>query len=203
MMASFALVGVQPVVKKAAVTVPVDAPSYTAEGQLKFPVAYREWVFLASGLDMSYTSKTPGDHSMFNNVFVNPSAYREFMKSGTWPEGTMFMLENRGAEGNHSINVRGKTQSAEVMGTEVHVKDSTHGGWAFYAFDDGDRKAGGSARLIPRAATCYSCHEQHGAVDTTFSQFYPTVLGVATEKGVLSKEYLKEMAGAEAAPVAK
>jgi hypothetical protein len=125
------------------------------------------------------------------------------MKTGTWPDGTMLMLENRGAEGNHSINVRGQTQAVEVMGTELHVKDSAHGGWAFYNFDEGSRNPKGSALMIPKAATCYSCHEQHAAVDTTFVQFYPTLLSVAKEKGSFSKEYLKEMAAPVAVPAAK
>jgi hypothetical protein len=205
MLMSFVLGGLQPMAKKAvpAPAASADAPAYTAEGKLKFPEGYREWVFLTSGLDMSYTSSAAAKHSVFNNVFVNPSAYRVFMKTGTWPDGTMFMLENRGAEGNHSISVRGQTQAVEVMGTELHVKDSAHGGWAFYNFDDGSRTAQGSALMIPKVATCYSCHEQHAAVDTTFVQFYPSLLGVAKEKGVFSPAYLKEMAAPVAAPATK
>ncbi len=193
MLMSFVLAGVQPAVKKAipAPAVPADAPSYTADGQMKFPADYREWVFLTSGLDMSYNPKaTAATHSVFNNIFVNPSAYRVFVKTGTWPEGTMIMLEHRGAEGNHSINVRGLTQAQDVTGTEIHVKDSAHmkGGWAFYNFKDT-----GSAKLIERPAACYTCHEEHAAVDTTFVQFYPTLMDVAKAKGVLSAAYLKEI----------
>jgi hypothetical protein len=33
----------------------------------------------------------------------------------------------------------------------------------------------------------------HAAVDTTFVQFYPTLIGVAKEKKTLSPEYLKEI----------
>jgi hypothetical protein len=46
--------------------------------------------------------------------------------------------------------------------------------------------------MIPATASCYSCHEQHGAVDTTFVQFYPTLLPIAIEKHTLSPSYLKE-----------
>jgi len=63
---------------------------------------------------------------------------------------------------------------------EVHVKDIARfkGGWGFFGFDKGD-----TAKLIPATANCYSCHEQHGAVDTTFVQFYPTLIDVAKQKG--------------------
>ncbi len=175
----------------------VAGPTYTADGQLKFPADYREWVFLSSGVDMSYTrAAATAAHPVFDNVFVNPAAYKVFMKTGTWPNGSLFMLENRGSESNHSINTRGLTQGAEVTGMEVHVKDSSRlkGGWGFYGFG----KGGVSAKMIERPAVCYSCHEQHGAVDTTFVQFYPTMMGVAKEKGTLSAEYLKDEAATAA-----
>src|ERR1700730_11011577 len=72
----------------------VDGPGYTVDGLLKYPADYREWVYLTSGLDMSYaTNAQPAGHSMFDNVFVNPAAYKVFVKTGTWPEGTMLIIE--------------------------------------------------------------------------------------------------------------
>ena len=169
-----------------------DGPAYTASGELKFPDRYREWVFLTSGIDMSYSATENPSHSRFDNVFVNPSAYRVFRETGTWPDKTVLILEIRGAEGAASINKRGHTQSAEIMGLEVHVKDSSKSGWTFYDF-----KNQVSGRPFERTADCYSCHQQHAAVDTTFVQFYPTLLGKAKEKGTLSAEYLKEMSAPE------
>ena len=59
-----------------------DAPNYTSDGQLKMPEHYREWIFLSSGVDMSYSpSAATASHSMFDNVFVNPSAYRSFLQT--------------------------------------------------------------------------------------------------------------------------
>jgi hypothetical protein len=47
---------------------------------------------------------------------------------------------------------------------------------------------------VPKEAECYSCHEQHAAVDTTFVQFYPTLIELAKSKGTLSANYLKDEA---------
>ncbi len=174
-----------------------DGPAYTADGKLRFPEHYREWVFLTSGVDMSYNPKAQdGGHSMFDNVFVNPSAYRAFEQTGTWPDGTVMVLEIRGGESGRSINVNGKTQSVEVMGLEVHVKNRARlqGGWGFFSFDDDPA----SAKLIPRPASCYTCHEEHAAVDTTFVQFYPTLIKRAQEEGTLSSAYLKEITASSA-----
>ncbi|MBV8631643.1 MAG: cytochrome P460 family protein [Silvibacterium sp.] len=164
-----------------------NLPAYDASGKLITPKNYREWIYLSSGLDMSYSmaAKAPG-HSMFDNVFVNPEAWKVFQQTGKWPDKTIFVLEARMAESAGSINKAGHFQSADVMGADVHVKDESRGGWAFYDLD-GER-----GTLIPKTADCYSCHQQHGAVDTTFVQFYPTLIGIAKAKGTLSGAYLSE-----------
>jgi hypothetical protein len=160
---------------------PAQSPSvYTSDGRLKFPADYREWIFLSSGLDMSYRKMGGMDHSMFDNVFVNPAAYREFLRTGTWPDETLLAMEARGATEKGSINQSGKFQTTDMMGLEVHVKDTKRfpGGWAFFAFGGKE-----PAAQLPTSADCYSCHRDHGAVDTTFVQFYPTLLGIAKEHG--------------------
>lgn len=167
------------------------APSYASNGDMLPPSHYREWIYLTSGLDMSYSPKAAGmdGMSMFDNVFVNPEAYRSFLATGTWPDKTVFVLEGREAQSKGSINQRGHFQAVGVMDLEVHVKDAARftGKWAFFSFDAPDK----NGTLIPQKAPCYSCHAEHGAVDTTFVQFYPTLLPVARAKGTLSAEYLK------------
>jgi hypothetical protein len=172
-----------------------NGPEYTAAAELKLPAGYRTWVYLSSGFDMSYSDagKTP-DHHMFDNVFVNPESYQMFLKTGTWPDKTMFVLEVRGAEGRGSINRNGHFQG-DVMGVEVHVKDEERfaGKWAFFSFDGDAASIAKTGKLIPSTATCYTCHAAHAAVDTTFVQFYPTLLPVAKSKQTLSPAYLKEL----------
>jgi len=171
-----------------------SGPEYTGDAQLKFPEHYREWVYLTTGFDMSYNPALQMGHHMFDNVFVNPEAYKAFVETGTWPDKTMLVLEARGAEGKGSINQKGNYQSTEVMAVEVHVKDEARfpGKWAFFGLDDGK-----TAKMIPTAADCYSCHAAHAAVDTTFVQFYPTLLPIAKSKGTLAAAYQKESAAAQ------
>jgi len=168
-----------------------QAPSYTANGDL-LPVGnYREWIYLTSGIDMSY-NPNPAGMTMFDNVFVNPEAYRSFLATGTWPDKTILVLEVREAKSKGSINQHGHFQGTQVMGFEVHVKDETRfpGKWAFFDFDAPDK----NGTLIPQGAPCYSCHAAHAAVDTTFVQFYPTLLPIAQTKKTLSPAYLKDEA---------
>ncbi len=168
-----------------------SAPEFTQGDELKLPQGYREWVYLTSGFDMSYNPPMQmGDQHTFDNVFVNPEAYKTFLNTGTWPDKTILVLEERAARGKGSINQSGNFQS-DVRGIELHVKDEARfpGKWAFFAF--GGEK---TAKAIPTSADCYSCHAQHAAVDTTFVQFYPTLLPIAKEKRTLSASYLKDTA---------
>ena len=167
-----------------------SGPEYTADDQMKFPENYRQWVYLTTGFDMSYSPGASGmDHHMFDNVFVNPESYKAFTETGTWPDKTMLVLEVRKAEGKGSINQKGNFQGTDVMGLEVHVKDEARfqGKWAFFGFDDAK-----TAKMTPKEASCYTCHQDHGAVDTTFVQFYPTLLPIAQSKATLSAGYVKE-----------
>jgi hypothetical protein len=162
-----------------------DAPQFTADNALVRPANYREWVWLSSGLGMSYAA-APGGEPTFDNVFVAPGAYREFVATGTWPEKTILILEERASMTQGSINKSGHFQAAR-MGYEAEVKDTSRfpGGWAFFNLSGG----ASSAPALPKSAPCYSCHAQHGAVDNTFVQFYPTLLEIAQAKGTLRASY--------------
>jgi hypothetical protein len=168
-----------------------DAPSYASNGDMLPPSNYREWIYLSTGIDMSYSpNATQADHSTFDNVFVDPAAYRSFLATGAWPDKTTMVLELRGAKKKGSINQHGQFQDTAVMGIEVHVKDEKRfaGKWAFFEFDSMQK----TGTLVPEKAACYTCHAAHGAVDTTFVQFYPTLLPLAKEKKTLSANYLKD-----------
>jgi len=211
-----------------ATTNTTNTPSYTSDGQLRFPSNYRQWVYVTTGFDMSYNPAMSMDHHMFDNVFVNPEAYAAFLNSGTWPDKTMLLVEVRSAKNKGSINQAGHFQDTDVMGLEVHVKDESRfhsqGNWAFFGFEPSaitasanpdpanatNRPSGASnastsaqanpqpstatSKMTPTSAACYSCHAQHAAVDTTFVQFYPTLLPIAQTHQTLSPTYTKESA---------
>jgi hypothetical protein len=162
------------------VTPPTDAPRYVKGSNLVRPPDYREWVYLSSGLGMEYNpvSGTNRDSPSFGNVFVNPSSYRAFMNTGTWPDKTTFVLEFRASRSEGSINKGGRFQS-QLVGLEAEVKDSRFpDGWAFFNFGSGAALTD-SAEPLPADRGCVDCHKKNTAVERTFVQFYPTLLDVA------------------------
>jgi hypothetical protein len=173
----------------AAQTSALDGPQFTSDGQLVLPKDYREWVYLSSGLGMTYGPAAQADQGnpMFDNVFVNRASYKAFVETGHWPDKTILMLEIRRAVRKGSINNAGNYQS-DVLSIEAAVKDESRfpQKWAYFGFGRGDKAA-----PLPANSACNSCHSQNAAVENTFVQFYPTVLEIATHKGTVNPMYLE------------
>ena len=171
------------------------ALDYSTAGELKFPERYREWVFLSSGVGMTYgpaAAANVGRPKVFDNVYVNPESYRAFLESGKWPDKTQFVLEIRSSESIGSINKGGSFQT-DLAAIEMNVKDSSspNGEWAFYNFQIAGGKAAALAKPIPKNASCYTCHTNNTAVENTFVQFYPVLYEVAQNKGTVKSNFEK------------
>jgi Cytochrome P460 len=155
-----------------------NTPAYTTDGQLRLPANYRDWIFLSSGFGMNY-SNGGGNHPMFTNVFVSPEAYQGFKSSGRWPDRSMFVVEIYSPATQGSINKSGYYQQ-DFKGLDIEVKDSARKQeWSYYNFNPGEKTASALG------GGCEKCHNEHGAVEHTFVQFYPTLLEFAREKKLL------------------
>lgn len=187
----FLLLGAVAAISLTAQSTSSAAPSYTADNRLVFPADYREWVFLSSGRGMTYgPSANPNGPPLFDNVFVSPHSYREFMKTGKWPDKSVFVLEIRRAASEGSINKGGEFQK-DLAGIEVEVKDTSKfpetNGWGFFEFGNSREPA----KLLAKNQSCYTCHATNGAVEQTFVQFYPTLIDIAKAHGTFKPEAAK------------
>lgn len=165
-----------------------DKPRFNSAGELFFPDGYRDWVFLSSGLGMTYgpNAGRAMESPRFTNVFVDPASHRKFKQTGRWPEGSTFILEIRQSSSEGSINKGGYFQS-KVAAIEVEVKDSRRypSGWAYFDFAGGDTPLKKTVAPLGAKASCPVCHSTNGAVENTFVQFYPGLVEVARAKGTL------------------
>lgn len=159
-----------------------DHPQY-ANGNLVRPEGYRDWIYLSSGLGMSYSAGA-SDNPLFTNVFVPRWAYKQFLTNGKWPEKTMFVLEERSSGTNGSINKRGRFQT-DLAGLAVEVKDHAEfpDTWAYFSFSADAQQAAPKPKQ-----SCWECHDSHAAVEHSFAQFYPTLKPVSEKFGTYHKE---------------
>jgi hypothetical protein len=165
-----------------------DSPQYANRDELARPEGYREWVFVSSGVRLG-NSESCGEGATFTNVFVTPSAYIQFLATGSWPDKTILVEEKRGASNKGSLNKAAHFQT-DLMGISVKVKDVARFSekWAYYSFDSSAK----TAKPNPKAM-CWQCHYDHGAVDSSYIQFYPTLKPVAQKFGT----YHEATTGAE------
>src|SRR5256885_2576529 len=150
-------------------------PRFAPSAQLLPPVGWEAWVMVGSSTGLSYSAAPPpaagAAPGMFHNVYVQPWAYREFDRTGAFPERTMLVLAFYEASRKSAPARAGFYEGDRLGAIEVHLKqagiDKT--GWGFFGFGDG----AATAALIPTAAPCYSCHATEAAHDQVFTQFYP------------------------------
>ena len=144
------------------------------------PEGYREWIFVGSSLGLAY-SQDPAvtrGANIYKNVYINPSSYREFSRTGKFPEGTMMALELFSSDVKKEPGLQGSFEK-DFVSLEMSVKDSARfkEGWGYFNFSEGGvLKAKAEANPPNR---CFSCHDQNAATDHVFTQFYPVLRAVA------------------------
>jgi hypothetical protein len=157
-----------------ATTDAVDVATFDDDDKLILPANLDEWVFLGSSLGMGYSQADfdPGSPGMFQIVRMEPRAYRAFLETGRFVDGTMIALHFYGSRNKISINRAGFVMG-DLHFAEIHYKDSKRfpDGFNFYTFDNGQT----AAEELALPNDCVACHKQDGAYDGVFVQFYPTI----------------------------
>ena len=170
---------------------PSDKPIFEGKDTLLNPGNYRNWVFVGSNLGLGYASNPrppqseqagqTGRREVFHNLYINPSAYREYSSTGKFPEGTMMILEFATKVEKNEAGLQGLYQG-QILGMEASVKDSKRfeGGWAYYNFTDDAGKPLAKAQPFPQSS-CWACHHEKAATDHVFTQFYPVLRKTAAK----------------------
>jgi hypothetical protein len=150
-------------------------PRFEDGNQLVRPEGYREWMFVGSNLNMGYSDDQTPKESRFHNIYIQPEAYRQYAATGKFPDKTVLVMEVIAAGTNASINKRGQFEDRPI-GIEVSLKDEKRfpGKWAYFNFIGSGGAPLAQAKPFPKEA-CWSCHNQHGAADNVFVQFYPVL----------------------------
>ncbi len=133
------------------------AAMFDSDDRLTRPMNYRDWTFVGAPQQAAIRSVhvSPG-------VYIEPSAYRTFQSTGSFPEGTVVVLESTDAQRN-------------IVELQVSVKDSSRfaGGWGYFGFVEADGNLRTRAVAFAESAGCRGCHEARAETDHVFTQFYP------------------------------
>lgn len=154
-------------------------PRYTATGALLRPAGIERWVLVGASLGLGYSDATEDGPGRFHRVYLEPTAYDHYLKTGGFRAGTMLALSIRQPERRIPPSRAGWTEG-ELAAVEMAVKDPGRfaGEWAYFNFG----RDGETARALPNDR-CQACHAQHAAKDNVFLQFYPTLRDLPPRKG--------------------
>ncbi len=153
-------------------------PEFDAGNALLVPKNYREWVFVGSSLGLGYKPSTASNEGAFNHVYINPIGYRVFRETGSFPVGTVLILESvsRGEKTNPALS---GSFAKDFIGLEAAVKtgDRFKDPWTYYNFYAEDRQRLSKVKRLT-TDSCISCHRKHAETDHVFTQFYPVLRAV-------------------------
>jgi hypothetical protein len=85
-------------------------PAFESKTTLVRPLNYREWIFVGSSRGLSYAQNPPAtapSNEMYHNVYITPEAYREFAKTGKFPEGSMLAMEMASSDTKREPGLQG------------------------------------------------------------------------------------------------
>lgn len=168
----------------------INSASYTATGEVKIPVNWREWVYVGTPLTPNALNGGKAAFPEFHNVYIEPSAWAHYKATGKFADGTQIAKElvmirkndNNPKDGSsEEVSGRGYFQG-EFQGLELTVKDSKRfakepGNWAYFSFGHHKQPYAKTAKAFP-ADKCNACHEASADKDFVFTQFYPVLRSI-------------------------
>jgi hypothetical protein len=162
---------------------PQTSAVFTADGKLKLPTDYRRWVFVGAPLTPNALNGGMSNFPEFHHVYVESRNLDAYLKTGSFPEGTVFVkeltlvLKPAYPDGSRTEPSGRGYFNGEFNGIDATVKDtkrfSKTNGWGFFTFGH---------HALPYEETaaessvgeCAGCHIANVAkTDMTWVQFYP------------------------------
>lgn len=159
-------------------------PHYAGDSLIR-PDGFERWVLAGASMGLGYSQLSGADLAagatpgMFHNVYIEPSAYEHFVRTGRFREKTMLAMTLYEPGQKVHPSKQGFFEG-DFIAVEVALKDSERfpGSWAYFNFGKGAK--GSRAVAMPRQG-CQSCHVKNAADDNVFVQFYPTLRAVSTK----------------------
>jgi len=142
------------------------------------PEGYRDWIAVgpASALHGARADQAdvPPTGAPASRVYINPSGYQEYAKTGKFPEGTMMVWESLSREPEAGGRPHHRPHDASPV-LLASVKDSARfdGGWGFFDFTGLDGDVRSKAPALVDSSGCRTCHQREAETDHVFTQVYP------------------------------
>jgi hypothetical protein len=164
----------------------IRVATFDDENRLIRPDNVDEWVLLGvsvghgypkEGEEAGFTLDNPGKMQV---IQMEPGAYNFFKENKYYANGTMISLAFYETLEDPEPEIDGLAQG-ELATFEIHLlhKEKYPDDRAFFVYR-GDEDL--TAKIEPQENRCVQCHMAEGDFDGTFSQFYPAVRDILSER---------------------
>ena len=158
---------------------------YDSQGRLKVPdpSVFRKWVFLGAPTTPNGLNNGKANFPEFHHVYVEQKNFDEYIKTGTFPEGTMLVKELTRVlnptfpDGSRKEPSGRGFFNGPFNGIDLSIKDSKKyantNGWGYFTFGHHPLPyAEWASEASP--TECAGCHQTYvSKTDMTWVQFYP------------------------------
>jgi hypothetical protein len=158
---------------------------YDSQGRLKLPdpAVFRKWVFLGAPTTPNGLNNGKANFPEFHHVYVEQKNFDEYIRTGTFPEGTMLvkeldrLLNPTFPDGSRKEPSGRGFFNGAFNGIDLSIKDSKKysktNGWGYFTF--GHHPLPYDEWASEASPTeCAGCHITYVAkTDMTWLQFYP------------------------------
>jgi hypothetical protein len=162
--------------------------SFNANGSVNVPENWRTWVFVGAPLTPNALNGGKAAFPEYHNVYIEPSAFAHWARTGEWADGTQFVKElvlireGQDCDPETAACFESSGQGyfqGEFAGLELKVRDAERfadepGNWAYFSFGHQPEPYAATATAFP-TESCNACHEANAADDFVFTQYYPVL----------------------------
>ena len=159
-----------------------EGAQLNAENETTIPDGFRYWPFIGAPLTPHGLNNGAAGFPEFHHVYIEPEAFRAYIATGEFPEGTtivkeLVLLQEGEYEDGSRDAASGRGFFADrFAGIDMMVKDTARfketNGWGFYNF--GHHEPPYAKVASPASyADCASCHEGGADHDMVFTSMYP------------------------------
>ena len=154
---------------------------FTADGKLKQPVGYRQWVFVGSPLTPNDLNGGASNFPEFHAVYIDPESFAQYQKTGKFRDGTVIVKELSSVGSKKAASGNGYFQG-DITGLDTTIKDSKRfkdepGSWAYISF--GHKYPLKKEAAQNPTSACNQCHQNNAKQDWVFTQYYPVLRAAA------------------------
>lgn len=153
---------------------------FDKDGNLIQPKDYewRKWIFVGAPVTPNSLNPPEAPFPEFHNVYMDPTSFKHYSKTGEFPEGTLLIKELVSVGATKASSGNGFFEG-EFQGLEAAYKSKKRypdepGNWVYFSFSHKPPPYPESAKLQP-SASCNACHQATAAEDWVFTQYYPVL----------------------------